>query len=347
MTGRINFNHPGNAQALVGVWCRLGQPRFGLADRISDAIAAREWQEPDLLCDPRNSRDLLLACDFAGAHRRARYEAFGFLVAGIEQSAEWLERRIEVRRNFLPDGRRMAYKALSDGIKRRALEPFLAAATTLHGNLIIVLVSKKIPRLFCDPDETGLFPEFVVAKRGWSQKAFRRLLLVSSIGALLIGGLSAPEQNILWLTDQDEIAANEQKHNHAGHVIHHCITQYSPKSKGVLTFVTTECPFDNNRNEDAVAIPDLAAGALVDVFSDFDARIGRGNQQIWLPIGKDIPGKARMILEWLSSRATKLRPLIVVLDQIDNHVGAKVFRPSRYETSALISSMPGDVFCLR
>jgi hypothetical protein len=82
-------------------WKRLKNPRFGLANRISDAIAALEWREPDSLVDVCQSPELLLACDFAGAHTTARYEAFAFLLGPINQAVPWMSQREEVRERFL------------------------------------------------------------------------------------------------------------------------------------------------------------------------------------------------------------------------------------------------------
>jgi hypothetical protein len=149
------------------VWRRLAQPRFGLPDRISEAIAARELSEPGLLTDIRTGREVLLVCDFTGQHRGARYEAFAFLATSIAYSGPWMESHVALRNRLLPDGRRMAYKAWGDAVRRRALVPFLEAGSLLEGNLVVFLISRQIRSLFSDPGDRRLFPEFV-AERGWN-----------------------------------------------------------------------------------------------------------------------------------------------------------------------------------
>ena len=309
-------------------WRRLGQPRFGLADRISDAISAHEWSEPGVLSDVRAGKEVLLACDIGGDHREAAYRAFGYLVAEIGSSRDWMEQRLALRQAKLPDGRRMSYKALRDSIRKEALASFLRTASSLQGNLVIFLVSREIPTLFSDPGDLRLLPELVVAERGWNQSAFARLLAVGTFGTLLLAGLADPGQDILWLTDQDEIAPNATKHNHAGHVICHCIERYAPNHRGQLVFLTTEGAFDHCFREDLVAIPDLAAGALVETFSR--SPVGGSAPISAYGADRSLSQKAQVVLQWLSSSGPRLHTIVAVLRPNGAQVDVTVFTPRWY-----------------
>ena len=321
---------------MSAIWTRLDRPRFGLANRISDAIAAMEWREPDSIADVRSSSEILVACDFGGSHKGANYEAFAFLTGAIAASAAWMEKRQRVRDRFLSEGRRMAYKALNDKRRQRALLPFLAAANTYPGNLFVFLVSKRIPKLFDNPGDEVLFPELVEAVQTWKPKPFRRLLLTATLGSILVSGLSNPLQNILWLSDQDEIAPNPKQHDHAGHVIHHCVSTYAPSNSGLVVFVTTELNFNNFMTEDVVAIPDLAAGALVDALSYNDHLMSAG---FWLPTNDDLPLKSKLILWWLTDSQQSLRRCVVVIDRAaDGDVSVLAFIPIRSDSGRIFLS---------
>jgi hypothetical protein len=308
-------------------WRRLEDPRFGLANRISDAIAALEWREPGSLVDVRGSQEFLLACDFAGAHSEAQYEAFAFLLGAITQTGPWMQAREEVRDQLLNGRGEMSYKALNDARRQRALAPFLMAANLFPGNLVVVIVSKKLKRLFDNPGDRVLFPELIVAVRNWNMKSFHRLLLVATIGALLTSGLAESSQDLLWVTDQDEIAPNPTKHDHAGHVIHHCLGRYAPDLRGVLTFATTEANVDKFLLRDAVAITDLAAGCLVDAFGASK----RGSERaLWVSPAASLTRKAQVILDWFAQRDHTLRRLVICLDPSDDGtINLSVFRPVR------------------
>src|ERR1035438_6905839 len=57
---------------IVGTWQRLARPQFGLADRISEAVSLIEWRDGRPFTNVRNSRELLIACDFSGSHEIGR-----------------------------------------------------------------------------------------------------------------------------------------------------------------------------------------------------------------------------------------------------------------------------------
>lgn len=310
---------------MPGTWKRLARPQFGLAHRISDAIAALEWREGRSLTNVRDSRELLVACDFAGSHKRAGFEAFAFFIGAIGGSAEWMEGRTLLREKFLGDGRRMAYKALNDRQRRKALQPFLRAADLYPGNLFVFLISKKIASLFDDPGSQRLFPELVVAVRNWNNRSFQRLLLVATLGSVLVSGLSGSGQDVLWVVDQDEIAANPKKHDHAGHVIHHCISTYAPANTGQLVFLTTEADISNRMTEDVVAIADLAAGCMVDAFG---TREHMPPTDLWVRPAASLPTKGQEILGWLAQTGSALHRVAVVLDQnTDGSIAVWAFQP--------------------
>lgn len=318
------------------VWQRLSDSRFGLANQISDAVAALEWREPNVLVNVRDSRELLVACDFAGSHAEARYEAFGFLVAAISHSGAWMEERLRVRERLLNDRREISYKGLNDRKRQRALAPFLMAANLLPANLIVVMVSKKIGRLFDNPGDRVLFPELIVAVRNWNVKSFQRLLLVATLGAVFTSGFAASTQDLLWVTDQDEIAPNPTKHDHAGHVLHHCLSTYAPTLRGMLTFATTEANISNFLTADAAAIPDLAAGCLVDAFGECNTT----PNGLWVSPTATLSHKARVILDWFAQGGHALRRVVICLDEARaGTVLASAFRPIR--------SGRGEVFLLR
>lgn len=308
-------------------WKRLEDLRFGLANRISDAMASLEWREPDSLVDVRQSPELLLACDFAGAHAEARYEAFAFLLGAISQSGPWMAQREAVREQFLRVRGEMSYKELNDGHRQRALAPFLMTANLFPANLVVVIVSKTLKRLFDNPGDGILFPELIVAVRNWNAKSFHRLLLVATLGALLTSGLAANSQDVLWVSDQDEIAPNPTKHDHAGYVIHHCLSRYAPTLRGLLTFATTEANVSNSLLRDAVAITDLAAGCLVDTFGACERAFERS---LWVRPSIPLSRKAEVILDWFAQREHMLRRIVICLDETDNgEISVTAFRPIR------------------
>jgi hypothetical protein len=141
----------------------------------------------------------------------------------------------------------------------------------------------------------------------------------------LAAGLSSDAQDILWVTDQDEIAPNPMKHSHAGHIFHHCLSRYAPTLTGTLVFMTTEGQRSDSLLADAVAITDLAAGTLVDAFGAFEP-----STSLWVRPTAALSFKARVIADWFAQSGHQLRRMIVALDQdASGEISVSAFRPTR------------------
>lgn len=321
------------------VWQRLPSPAFGLAGTISREIAKFEWTAPGVLPNLRSGREFICGSDYAGSHKVSRYESFAFVVFAGGGRGRWEQARLQLRAGELGPNREMSFKQLRHGARKRALPAFLAAADLLEGLVLIVLVDKQLPRLIGDPGDPARLPEMVVAKRGWNLKSFDRLSLVCSFLAMLIAGLSDEAQDLLWITDQDEIAPNPAKHDHAGNVAWLHISRYAPKNHRQFVFITTEVDsrIGNMRHEDIVAIPDLAAGALTAALSSVATSELRVSERLAVPVGVDLPECAVEILSWLSVQSS-LRRLVVVLDHVDAESSPAVIvgRPSLHSGSLLV-----------
>src|ERR1035437_3394111 len=76
---------------------------------------------------------ILVGSDYTGRQRDSDYLVYAFLLADADQSPTWPQAREAVRRQYLQDGRRMSFKGLNDGQRRRALVPFLNAGDLFHG----------------------------------------------------------------------------------------------------------------------------------------------------------------------------------------------------------------------
>ena len=124
-------------------WRRLNRPVFGLADVISDQIAAKEWEVPGLLTNIRYAPEILVASDYGGSHKTSIYETFGFLVGSTSGAADWERFRREVRRKFASDNRRLAYKKLRADRDMEWLIAFLDAADYFPGVIVTFLVDNR------------------------------------------------------------------------------------------------------------------------------------------------------------------------------------------------------------
>jgi len=95
---------------------------------------------------------LMIGSDCNGDHRRSDYRVYGYLMAHADHSPTYPQARRAVRDRFLPDGRRMSYKRLADGIRQKALLPFLQAAGRFRGICCAFVVRKDLERMSTSHD---------------------------------------------------------------------------------------------------------------------------------------------------------------------------------------------------
>ena len=95
-------------------------------------------------------RQLLITYDIGGSQKSQPYEAFSILVLDPDRNGMWAQAafRAEV---FAHQPRRMSFKALNDGLWRRALPSFLRLAGLIDGVFVTFAVDKmKRPQIEFD-----------------------------------------------------------------------------------------------------------------------------------------------------------------------------------------------------
>ena len=124
--------------------------------------------------------------------------------------------------------------------------------------------------------------------------------------------LSAPSQNVMWFTDNDDFVANDQRVVDLTPLFAGIVSSYSEQEMGHFHFGTTRCDNGDLMIEDLASLPDLAAGAL----SEVPMRgILPQSSRLLVSARCDLPPKAVRILGWLSERRKALHRITFVVDE--------------------------------
>ncbi len=286
---------------------------WGVTDGVASVLSQLELAKPGVLPNLRSGPTLVLASDYGGQHASAAHETFSFLLADLEYCRSWNEMRMSVRRRFLRDNRRMSYKGMNDRRKRSALLPFLDSANSIVGLLTTVLIEKEFASgLSFEGQECDSVPEAVCR---WPAHVIRKFTWVTHFGAVLVAGLSNEGQNLLWFTDEDDIAANDSRIIDATPLVARILSAYQAHDMSHLRFGTTKCDNGNLFIEDFAAIPDLAAGALAEL-----PKVGA----VRTPLCGHIPLKALHVLSWLGVPSRGLCKVSLVVNRGDSADHVKV-----------------------
>lgn len=291
------------------VWNRLNNPAFGLMNTLSDSIASVSNDSIGVLPDLRKGQTILIGSDYGGQHQGVNYQSLSYLFADVEQCGDWLYHREEVRRRYLKDGRRFSYKALNDNQRKRALFPFLQAANSIPGLSVTLLIDRRIRSLFQE-DSTDERQQF----QSWQSASVEKLLCVLHFAGLFVAGLSTPNQDILWITDQDEIAANPQRLEQMVNVFATIASHYLSHDLRHLRIATTASDTGIRDIEDFVALPDLVAGCLTEILSSYSS-YAYLDSSIILPPKQNVSAKATAIANWFSDSSQPLKRLVYVIDE--------------------------------
>lgn len=276
---------------------------------MADIFDAMLAQRRPILMQGRRGRQLLVTCDIGGSQKLQPYETFSFLILDLDRNGPWLATRAAFRAQSFTHHRRMSFKALNDGLRRRALTPFLRLASLVDGVLVTFAVDKL------ERPKIGSHDEVREELRAlWKPAVADRLLWVIYLSVFLISGLSAPGQDLMFIIDEDEVAANVPQLTKLTELFGRAYSNQSGPMMGHIRCGTAKSDDGSLALEDLVAIPDLAAGAVGE-FTDALRRRGAGPLSgLIQQLPPTLTWKTRIIMPWLSARDQSLTRLTCIID---------------------------------
>jgi hypothetical protein len=296
----------------VNRWRVISRPEFGLAAAMSVAISGSPTLNENSIRSLRSSSPLLMFSDYSGSHKGARYEVCSYLVTTATSFSGFDAKRGHLREAGL-GRRRMSYKTLSDIVRLRSLPGYLQAADQLEGVLVSFAIDKRATHRLTE----GYHAETAFGTIGpWAAKSFGKLSCVGHLTAMVIEGVRADGQSLIWITDEDEIAPNPTKHAEATRLMAHLLNHYCTGDMGHFRFGTTASDSGDLLIEDLAAVADLAAGGLSEILS----RVGlptnsRIPDQLFIAADGVAPIKVRYIGQWLSDSSGALKKVNLVIDE--------------------------------
>lgn len=147
---------PGGSRRYSRIWQHLDKPALGPMNAFSDIIQREEISRTNVLADLRGTPTIFVASDYGGMHTGASYQSLSFMFVNPESLLPWDRSRCFLRQRLELGSRRISYKALNDGKRRRALLPFLEAANLIPGILVNVLIDRGVETAFESKDPSEL-----------------------------------------------------------------------------------------------------------------------------------------------------------------------------------------------
>jgi len=289
-------------------WKNIESPLFKWVPGFERIISSYEL--------PEFSGDTIyIVSDYGGIPSKSKYFTISILYMDLEASKKWeLQRRI-VRGKFLPDGRRMSFKGLSDKKKSLALVPFLEATNEIAGVNVSIAIHKEALNVTCDLELYKMILNDSRLKGKWSFKAYENAMRISHFVSLLIGGFSRPGQDVYWISDEDGIFDNPGKTEDVRMLSSAFTSRYVTHELGNLGMGTTKMDEGDLFEEDLASIPDLAAGAINEILETlYGFSGGPIPLRVGIPFNENFSEKTNIIARWMFSERIKLKNIIVLIE---------------------------------
>lgn len=294
---------------MLGVVPRFSRNGLGIA--LGDVFEGRLRRKPCLLLEAPRGRQLLILCDIGGSQKEQPFETLGFLILDLDRNPYWLDGQVAFRRNVLVQRRRMAFKALNDGVRRRALVPFLTLAEMLNGVLVTFAVHKNERPIMGDG---GAKAEELASL--WKPAVVDRLMWVIYLGAFLVSGFSAPGQDVMLIIDEDEVAANVPQLTKLTNLFGRAVSNQEGPMMGHLRCGTTKSDDGSLALEDLATLPDLAAGATAEFVAALTLKGAGPLSPLIQMLPPGISWKTRTIMPWALASGGSLERFVCLIDGV-------------------------------
>ncbi|MGB6066716.1 MAG: hypothetical protein WBG50_18075 [Desulfomonilaceae bacterium] len=261
----------------------------------------------------RGADTLLLGSDYSGEAPSATHVVYSFLLTSLESWASWEPIRLRIRKQFFSDSRRMSFKRLSDGQRRRALPHLLKAANSLEGLSLSIAFNKRSESVFEARPPLDLSNPQFAAFRKWKTEVLEKAFFICHVLGVLLAGLAVPYQNVLWFTDEDSIAANDDRVRELTQLFAWISSLYLRFTLGHCGCGTSRCDNGSRQIEDFLAIPDMIAGALAEQVALRGTDPDDLAEVFWMHRG-DFSDKTKTITWWFSDSGSPLRRLAFIVD---------------------------------
>jgi hypothetical protein len=132
-----------------------------------------------------------------------------------------------------------------------------------------------------------------------------------------------PGQDVMWFTDEDSIAANDDRVCELTQLFAWISSLYLTFTLGRCRCGTSKCDDGSRQIEDFLAVPDMIAGALSEQLSLKATDPSELSRIFWMHRG-DFSDKTRSITWWFSDPKKPLKRLIFLIDPEEAGPGSMV-----------------------
>lgn len=270
-----------------------------------------------ILPDLHSTKSLMCFSDYSGEEEEADFSVYSFLLIGEKKLTEWDKQRQQLRNKILPDDRRISYKNYRDKLSQNYISEYLKIANNLDGYLITISISKNITSLFDNEPPIDLTNPNFEHFNDWTNHTLEKTFRIIHLLGFFVSGFSRKYQNLIWITDNDKIAANKNRLKQLTNLFSYIATEYLKHTLGHMRIGTTSVDDGSRLIEDLCSIPDLAAGAYSDQLKNTEAHFSDENGKIFWMYSPEFKQKTNDLTWWLTTSNKMLSKLYFRIEETE------------------------------
>lgn len=265
-----------------------------------------------------SAKNLMCFSDYSGEESNANYYLYSFLLMDGDNIVEWDKQRTQLRQDILPDNRRISFKNYRDKLSQKYIYEYVKLADKLPGYLFLFAFDKKIVSIFPEDTPINLENPKFQKYHNWTKDTLEKTFRIIHLISFFVAGLSKENQNLIWITDNDKIAANKDRLTQLTELFSYALTSYLKHNLGHIRVGTTLSDDGSRLIEDLCSIPDLAAGAYSDQLKTTKNNFENGMNNVFWIGSPDFKRKTADLTWWLVSTRENLCRLCFKFDYIEN-----------------------------
>lgn len=306
-------------------WRHIDNPDKGLVNEVSDYINKLGNSQKVFLPDLRKADNLFIFSDYS-INKDQHLISYSILILDENSVNSFTSIQKYFWQDYSLGSKIIEYKKLNDVFRQRALGPFLHLCNKFNGLILTILFHKHTKSIYTDEIPERLEQQLVIWKKKPIREKFCRL---REFILVILNGLGREHQNVLWITDKDEIVANNLQLLTANTILKETFSKHLDFSIDTFELKTLDVDSTDQCFEKICSLTDLVAGGLVDFLGDYhNANIFPKEGKIAKPI---IHNKLKVnpITNWLSKREEE-NPLkkitIKIIELGNNNLSIEAFR---------------------
>lgn len=304
-------------------WNRVEADGDHFIEDASDLLARFEEEETTLVPVFNSYEPLIVVSDYGGMHKGSAASTYSYVVFQESSARSAIKALADFRCVHSGVGE-VSYKNIRKHKKLlEALPDYVAAISEVPGVVLTFGFDKCLMPGVGSRDDSLLAQELTL----FDPRVQGHVLAVTYLFAFIVAGVAAPGQKVHWVSDEDDMLANQRALNATVRIAYSFCACLTKRSIGGIRL--TSLKGRPRAWVDLAAIPDLAAGSLARVIND------AGHQLPVLtsdPATEGVPQTRDLVAAVLEHTSSRLRHWKLYSRGKPDGSGGHLFTTTRYRT---------------